>query len=142
MKKLLVSLLIIPLFLFSQTEKKSFDFKAEFKKFTKFSTFYGGVNGGTSLSDDDVYSITTGTLDQGIIETPFDYSIIFGVRKIARFGYLPKEAFKKGNENSFSDAATMGKVSGFEFLFEAEYKRQQGLTFFDQHHFLRYVADK
>ena len=142
MKKLLVSLLIIPFFLFGQTEKKSFDFKAEFKKFTKFSTFYGGVNGGTSLSDDDVYSITTGTLDQGIIETPFDYSIIFGVRKIARFGYLPKEAFKKGNENSFSDAATMGKVTGFEFLFEAEYKRQQGLTFFDQHHFLRYVADK
>ena len=142
MKNILVALLTLPFFVFSQTEKKSFDFKKEFKKFTKFSTFYGGVNGGTSLSDDDVYSITTGTLDQGIIETPFDYSIIFGVRKIARFGYLPKEAFKKGNENSFSDAATMGKVTGFEFLFEAEYKRQQGLTFFDQHHFLRYVADK
>ena len=80
MKKLLVSLLVIPFFLFGQTEKKSFDFKKEFKKFTKFSTFYGGVNGGTSLADDDVYSITTGTLNQNIIETPFDYSIIFGVR--------------------------------------------------------------
>ena len=88
MKKILVSLLIVPFFLFGQTEKKSFDFKTEFKKFTKFSTFYGGVNGGTSLADDDVYSITTGTLNQNIIETPFDYSIIFGVRKIARFGYL------------------------------------------------------
>jgi hypothetical protein len=142
MKKLLVSLLVIPFFLFSQTEKKSFDFKKEFKKFTKFSTFYGGVNGGTSLADDDIYSITTGTLNQNVIETPFDYSVIFGVRKIARFGYLPKEAFKKGTENSFSDAATIGKVSGFEFLFQGEYKRQQGLTFFDQHHFLRYVADK
>ena len=142
MKNILVVLLALPFFVFSQTEKKSFDFKKEFKKFTKFSTFYGGVNGGTSLSDDNTYSITTGTLNQDIIETPFDYSIIFGVRKIARFGYLPKEAFKKGNENSFSDAATMGKVTGFEFLFEGEYKRQQGLTFFDQHHFLRYVADK
>ena len=142
MKNILVVLLALPFFVFSQTEKKSFDFKKEFKKFTKFSTFYGGINGGTSLSDDNTYSITTGTLDQGIIKTPFDYSIIFGVRKIARFGYLPKEAFKKGNENSFSDAATMGKVTGFEFLFEGEYKRQQGITFFDQHHFLRYVADK
>ncbi len=142
MKNILVVLLALPFFVFSQTEKKSFDFKKEFKKFTKFSTFYGGVNGGTSLSDDNTYSITTGTLNQDVIETPFDYSIIFGIRKIARFGYLPKEAFKKGNENSFSDAATMGKVTGFEFLFEGEYKRQQGLTFFDQHHFMRYVADK
>jgi|TARA_R100001443_G_scaffold96888_1_gene103738 hypothetical protein len=142
MKKLLVSLLVIPFLMFGQTDKKSFDLKKEFKKFTKFSTFYGGVNGGTSLADDDTYSITTGTLNQSVIETPFDYSIIFGVRKIARFGYLPKEAFKKGTENSFSDAATIGKVSGFEFLFQGEYKRQQGLTFFDQHHFLRYVADK
>ena len=142
MKKLLVSLLVIPFFLFGQTDKKSFNLKNEIKKVFKFSTFYGGVNGGTSLADNDTYSITTGTLNQNVIETPFDYSIIFGVRKIARFGYLPKEAFKKGTENSFSDAATVGKVSGFEFLFEGEYKRQQGLTFFDQHHFLRYVADK
>ena len=142
MKKLLVSLLVIPFLMFGQTEKKSFDLKKEVKKVFKFSTFYGGVNGGTSLADDDVYSITTGTLNESVIETPFDYSIIFGVRKIARFGYLPKEAFKKGTENSFSDAATIGKISGFEFLFEGEYKRQQGLTFFDQHHFLRYVADK
>ena len=69
MKNLLVTLLALPFFVFSQTEKKSFNFKKEFKKFTKFSTFYGGVNGGTSLSDDDTYSITTGTLDQGIIKT-------------------------------------------------------------------------
>ena len=142
MKKILVLLLIVPFLIFGQETKKDSKVKTEIKKIFKFSTFYAGANGGSSLTDDNIYSITTGTLDQGIIETPFDYSIIFGVRKIARFGYLPKEAFKKGNENSFSDAATMGKVTGFEFLFETEYKRQQGLTFFDQHHFLRYVADK
>ena len=142
MKKILVLLLVVPFLVFGQETKKDSKVKTEIKKIFKFSTFYGGVNGGSSLTDDDIYSITTGTLDQGIIETPFDYSIVFGVRKIARFGYLPKEAFKKGNENSFSDAATIGKVTGFEFLFEGEYKRQQGLTFFDQHHFLRYVADK
>ena len=141
MKNILV-LLLLPLLCLSQNEDKKFNLGKDVKKVFKFSTFYGAVNGGTSISDDDIYSITTGQLSQDVIETPFDYSIKFGVRKIARFGYLPKEAFKKGTENSFSDAATMGKVTGFEFLFEGEYKRQQGLTFFDQHHFLRYVANK
>ena len=142
MKKFLV-LLLLPLLCLSQnSDDKKFQFGKEVKKVFKFSTFYGAVNGGTSISDDDVYSISTGVLSQDVIETPFDYSIKFGVRKIARFGYLPKEAFKKGTENSFSDAATMGKVTGFEFLFEGEYKRQQGLSYFDLHHFLRYVANK
>ena len=113
MKKILVLLLLVPGLFFSQETKKDSKVKTEIKKIFKFSTFYAGANGGSSLTDDNIYSITTGTLDQGIVETPFDYSIIFGVRKIARFGYLPKEAFKKGNENSFSDAATMGKITGF-----------------------------
>ena len=56
-------------------------------------------------------------------------------------GYEPKEAFKNGQENSFSDAATIGKVKGFEFLFEVDYKRQEGIEYLDQHHFLRYVND-
>ena len=113
----------------------------DFKKIFKFSTFYGAVNGGTSLSDLDVYSVTNG-LETNTIETPFDYSITFGVRKIARMGYEPKEAFKNGTENSFSDASTIGKISGFEFLFEADYKRQEGENYLDQHHFLRYIADR
>ena len=98
MKKILVLLLVVPFLVFGQETKKDSKVKTEIKKIFKFSTFYAGANGGSSLTDDDIYSITTGTLDQGIIETPFDYSIIFGVRKIARFGYLPKEAFKKGTE--------------------------------------------
>jgi hypothetical protein len=57
-------------------------------------------------------------------------------------GYEPKESFKTGMETSFSDAATVGKVSGFEFLFEADYKRQEGENYLDQHHFLRYISDK
>ena len=142
MKKILVLLLIVPFLMLGQETKKDSKVKTEIKKIFKFSTFYSAINGGSSLTDDDIYSITTGTLNQNVIETPFDYSIIFGIRKIARFGYLPKEAFKKGNENSFSDASTIGRVTGFEFLFEGEYKRQQGLTFFDQHHFIRYVADR
>ena len=140
MRKLLFILLMAPILSFSQETTKK-DWNKEVKKIFKFSTFYGAVNGGTSLSDVDVYSVSNG-LETEIVGTPFDYSIVFGVRKIARMGYEPKEAFKTGMETSFSDAATIGKVKGFEFLFEIDYKRQQGENYIDQNHFLRYVGDK
>jgi hypothetical protein len=112
----------------------------DLKEITKFSTIYGAVNGGNSLSDVDVYSVTNGLQTQ-TIETPYDYSVILGVRKIARMGYEPKEAFKNGQENSFSDASTVGKVKGFEYLFELSYVRQEGESYANQHHFLRYIDD-
>ena len=49
--------------------------------------------------------------------------------------------FYNGTEKSYGDAATIGKVSGFEFLFEGDYRRQQGVNYLDQDYFLRYVAD-
>jgi len=113
----------------------------DWKKITKFSTIYGAVNGGNSLSDVDVYSVTNGLQTQ-TVATPYDYSVILGVRKIARMGYEPKEAFKNGQENSFSDASTVGKVKGFEYLFEVSYVRQEGEDYANQHHFLRYIADE
>ena len=114
----------------------------DLKKIFKFATFYGAVNGGTSLSNVDVYSVTDG-LQTTTIETPFDYSLALGVRKIARLGYENRaNTFYNGTENTFSDAATIGKVKGFEFLFEVDYKRQEGIEYLDQHHFLRYVDDK
>ena len=116
------------------------EWKPVFKKFTKFATIYGAINGGTSLSDRDVFSVDNG-LQTSIVETPYDYSVILGVRKIARMGYEPKEAFKNGLENSFSDASTIGKVKGFEYLFEFSYVRQEGENYTNQHHFLRYIAD-
>ena len=118
------------------------DVKAKIKKTFKFATFYGAVNGGNSISDVDIYSVTNG-LETQTIKTPFDYSITFGVRKIARFGYENRaNVFYDGTEKSYSDAATIGKISGFEFLFEGELARQQGTDFINQNHFLRYVADK
>ena len=65
----------------------------DLKKIFKFGTVYGAVNGGTSLSDQDVYSVTNG-LQTDIIETPYDYSIILGIRKQKRFGYKRKTASK------------------------------------------------
>ena len=112
----------------------------DLKEISKFSTIYGAVNGGNSLSDVDVYSVTNGLQTQ-TVKTPYDYSVILGVRKIARMGYEPKEAFKNGQANSFSDASTVGKVKGFEYLFELSYVRQEGENYANQHHFLRYIDD-
>ena len=66
MKKILILLFI--LFSFNSYSQN------ELKKIFKFSTFYGAVNGGTSLSNVDVYSVTDG-LTTTTIETPFDYSL-------------------------------------------------------------------
>ena len=137
MKKLFI--LFLTLFTLNVYAQES---KIDLKKIFKFSTFYGAINGGTSISDVDVYSITNG-LETNTIETPFDYSVTLGIRKIARFGYENRaNTFYNGTENNFSDAATIGKVKGFEFLFEVDYKRQEGENYLDQHHFLRYVDDK
>jgi hypothetical protein len=130
MKKLLVILCCLPLLA-----------NAQFENFFKYSTVYGAINGGTSLSDVDVYSVSNG-LETSVTNTLFDYSMLFGVRKLKQFGYQPKEAFKRGTEASFSDAATIGRwENNIEFLFELEYKREQGIEYFDQHHFIRYVHD-
>jgi hypothetical protein len=116
--------------------------QVDFKKIFKFSTFYASVNGGNSISDLEVFSVTEG-LETFTIKTPYDYNLALGIRKIARFGYENKaQTFYDGTEDSWSDGANIGKVSGLEFLFEVDYKRQQGVDYLDQHHFVRYVDNK
>jgi len=111
------------------------------KKLLKFSTFYAAVNGGTSLSDVDVFSVDNG-LSISTISTPYDYNFTIGLRKIARFGYENKaQTFYDGTESNYSDAATVGKVRGVEYLFEIDYKRQEGVDYMDQHHFIRFSSD-
>ena len=142
MKRLLFILCMLPAIMFGQDTKKGDKFKKSLKKTFKYATFYGAVNGGNSISDVNTYSITNG-LETNTIKTPYDYSLAFGVRKIARLGYENRaNTFYNGTENSFSDAATIGKIKGFEFLFEVDWRRQQGNEFLDQQHFLRYVGDQ
>ena len=136
MKKIILIFLLIPSLSFGQTLKE------KIQKTFKFSTFYGAINGGTSLSDINTFSVNTGQLTEDIVKTPFDYSISLGIRKIARFNYENREnVFYNGTENTYSDAANIGKIKGFEFLFEGDFRRVQGKNYLDQHHFLRYVAD-
>ena len=143
MKKLITLLLTLACFI--PTQAQLLDQSAEFlQKQLKFSTFYTAVTGNNSLADVSIYSInpTTGILEETIESTPFDYTLAFGVRKIARLDYENrKNVFYNGTETSVSDAATVGNVEGLEYLFEFDYKRQQGSKFVDQQHFLRYVHD-
>jgi len=133
MKKLLLILLFIPFLGNAQGLKNIF----------KYSTMYAAVNGGTSLGDDQIWSVTSGTLEEETIKTPFDYNISIGIRKIKRFGYENRaNTFYNGTERSYSDAATIGRVDGFEYLFEADFVRRLGIDYINQHHFVRYVADK
>jgi hypothetical protein len=137
MKKLLITLLCCVPFLVQAQQFKDWG-----KKQLKFATFYTAVTGNNSLADVSVYSLTQPSLTESIISTPFDYTLAFGVRKIARLDYENrKNVFYNGTETSVSDAATVGNVEGLEYLFEFDYKRQQGGKFVDQQHFLRYVHD-
>ena len=135
-KRLIILLLLVSNITLAQTFGKE-----DVKKLLKYSTFYAAVNGGTSISDVKTFSIIDG-LQTSTIETPYDYSFTIGIRKIARFGYENKaQTFYDGTESNYTDAATVGKVKGFEYLFEIDYARQQGVDYIDQHHFIRYSSD-
>jgi len=135
-KRLIILLLLVTNIVTAQTYGKQ-----EVKKLLKFSTFYAAVNGGTSLSDVDVFSVNNGLSTQ-TISTPYDYNFAIGLRKIARFGYENKaQTFYDGTETNYSDAAVVGKSRGVEYLFEVDYKRQEGQDYMDQHHFVRYSSD-
>ena len=135
-KRLIILLLLVSNLVTAQT----FD-KESVKKLFKFSTFYAAVNGGTSLSDVDVFSVNN-VLSTKTISTPYDYNFAIWLRKIARFGYENKaQTFYDGTETNYSDAAVVGKSRGVEYLFEVDYKRQEGKDYMDQHHFIRYSSD-
>ena len=109
-KRLIILLLLASNIVTAQTFSKE-----DVKKLFKFSTFYAAVNGGTSLSNVEVFSVDNGLSTQ-TISTPYDYNLTMGLRKIARFGYENKaNTFYDGTETNYSDAATVGKLRGVEY---------------------------
>ena len=92
MKKILLILLVV--LTSCATSKKccgqisykgyNYDIQEMVKNQLKFSTIYCAVNGGTSISDIKTFSVIDG-LQTSMIETPYDYSVTIGIRKIARF---------------------------------------------------------
>ena len=65
-KRLIILLLLISNITVAQTYGIE-----DVKKMLKYSTFYAAVNGGTSLSDVDIFSVDNGLSTQ-TISTPYD----------------------------------------------------------------------
>ena len=71
------NLIILFLFICNTTTAQ-----VDLKQYFKYSTFYAAINGGTSLSDVDIFSINNGLSTQ-TVSTPYDYNLTIGLRKIA-----------------------------------------------------------
>ena len=67
-------LILIPLLCIATITNAQFN--DYLKKTFKFSTFYAAANGGTSVSDVDVFSVTNG-LETSTVKTPYDYLLVY-----------------------------------------------------------------
>ena len=157
MKKLLIGLLLSTSFLFGQIE-------GAFLNFFKYSTVYAGFNLVSPMYQDDRYKLvpvdengnpswgsTTVIVQKDERELKPDYDIAFGIRKIARFPYEPKRGVKnagvggdwyKGKTDaSPNEAATIGRVTGFEYLVKYMEHRRWDMKHASEEYQLRYLGD-
>ena len=158
MRQLLIGLLLSTSFLFGQIE-------GAFQNFFKYSTVYAGFNLTSPKWEDDRYKLSMIDPETGMenwlsgelsvqkeernLEPDFDIS--FGLRKIARFHYEPKRGVKnagvggdwyKGNgQSNPNEAATIGRVTGFEYLIKYSENRRWDEKFKSQEYQLRYLGD-
>jgi len=158
MKKLLIGLLLSTSFLFGQ------GLEGAFQNFFKYSTVYAGFNLVSPMYQDDRYKLvpvdengnpswgsTTVIVQKDERELKPDYDIAFGIRKIARFPYEPKRGVKnagvggdwyKGKTDaSPNEAATIGRVTGFEYLVKYMEHRRWDMKHASQEYQLRYLGD-
>jgi hypothetical protein len=157
MKQLLIGLLLSTSFLFGQIE-------GVFSNFFKYSTVYAGFNLVSPMYQDDRYKLvpvdengnpswgsTTVIVQKDERELKPDYDIAFGIRKIARFPYEPKRGVKnagvggdwyKGKTDaSPNEAATIGRVTGFEYLVKYMEHRRWDMKHASEEYQLRYLGD-
>jgi hypothetical protein len=157
MRKLLIGILLSTS-LFGQ------GLEGAFQNFFKYSTVYAGFNLSSPKWEDDRYTLSMIDPETGMenwlngelqvhkeeMDLEPDFDLSFGIRKIARFNYEPKRGVKnagvggdwyKGNEVSPNEAATIGKVKGFEYLIKYEENRKWEEKFKSQEYFLRYLGD-
>ena len=139
MKKLL-SILLTTAILFGGEEGSNYFVD----NFLKYSTFY------TSVSLESPYVTTSqwevdvenGTFVETTKENELAYNISIGVRKLARFKYQAKgKKFYDGSEKELSDVATIGAVSGWEYLVKYSQVRSFGEEFVDTESWIRYLGD-
>jgi len=134
MKKILITLLSI-----------STLFSGYFSdNFLKYSTFYGSVSLESPFAPSQKFTVNTqeGTFEETTEEIEGSYNISLGLRKLARFKYQAKKGnFYDGSENELSDIATLGAVSGWEYLLKWSAIRSFGEEFIDSESWVRYLGD-
>ena len=115
MKKLLVGLMITVGTLFANEEGGNYFID----NFLKYSTFYTSVslNAPFEVKSQWEVDVDNGTFVETTKENELEYNLSVGVRKLARFKYQAKgKKFYDGSEKELSDVATIGAVSGWEYL--------------------------
>ena len=157
-KKLVLIGMLLSAQLFGQIE-------GVFTNFFKYSTIYAGFNLASPMHQDDRYFLRmvnpeTGQPDwsNGVVsvekderELKADYDLAFGIRKIARFPYEPKRGVKnagvggdwfKGMESvSPNEEATIGRVTGWEYLVKYMKHRRWDMEHKSEEFELRYLGD-
>ena len=142
MKKLLIALLTITT-LFSNEEQFSIsDYLKD--NFLKYSTVYTSVSLASPFTPAQKFDFDqeSGTFVETTEEVEGSYNVSFGIRKLARFKYQAKgKNFYDGSEKNLSDVATIGNVSGWEYLVKYSAIRSFGEEFVDSESWVRYLGD-
>ena len=113
--------------------------------FLKYSTFYTSVSLESPFTPKQKFAVNTqeGTFEETTEEVQGSYNLSLGIRKLARFKYQSKKGnFYDGSENELSDVATIGAVSGWEYLVKYSSIRSFGEEFVDTESWVRYLGDK
>ena len=119
MKKLLIALLTITTLWSSEDEFSISNYLKD--NFLKYSTLYSSVSLESPFTPTQKFSVNTdeGTFEETTEEIEGSYNLSIGVRKLARYKYQSKKGnFYDGSEKELSDVATLGAVSGWEYLFK------------------------
>ncbi len=121
-------------------EKKKSKF---LKNIFEYSTIYASYSESSPLFVPETYFVTQG--GDVISTTPEiqnDYSINYGIRKIARMDYENKaQKYYDGSEKNYSLSSNIGAVTGLEYLGQYTKGKQQGREFKSQRYFLRYLSN-
>ena len=112
--------------------------------FLKYSTFYASVSLESPFTPKQKFAVNTqeGTFEETTEEIEGSYNLSIGIRKLARFKYQAKKGnFYDGSEKELSDIATIGAVSGWEYLFKWSKIRNIGEEFVDSESWIRYLGN-
>ena len=109
----------------------------------KYSTFYTSMSMNTSMVErEDYMAIDRGYEDITQVN-PYDYSVTFGLRKVARYDYEYKvKTWYYGDEKAVSDNVAIGNAKGWEYLLNYSFVRNRGEKFTEQNFWLRYLGSK